>query len=194
MGLSFIVKQTIPPPPACPDSVNLGTNTVYGPITNLCAFNDDYWPGLPTGAATRIVIPASENLYSGAVEWGHNFTVTFKSSGTEIDNVVIDMYLRDMDGALYDIDPGTPVVQFGPTLIPATGDLILGPVEFLMDGSKDILFEFTYDDDLTGQVPISSNSVSGHHAFNVSTLPTVYTELVNDSGKRALVVGITEVF
>jgi hypothetical protein len=175
--------------PSCPDSVNAGNMTVYGAISNLCDISGDVWPGTG-GSSTRICIPASENVYAGAVEYGHYFQVVLKAVDHDVDISALDMYMRNMDGEVYDVDEST-LVQFGGSTISSGIDLALTPVEFLMDGTKDIIFEVTYS--TAGEdVPISSDVVSGHSLWDISWPGPTFTEL-GDSGHRALIVYITEV-
>lgn len=183
-NLSKILGLDIPTGGSCPASVNAGTASVYGPISNLC----DVSSMESTPVTYRVCIPASENLYSGPVEYGHDFTVTLKSLTYDY-AVNVDMYLRDMLGAAYDVDP-TTYINFGGCAVSSGVDLVIPSFEYLMDGSRDIIFEIGITSG--NEIPISSNIVSGHSMWKVVWPGPVITEHT-DSGYRGLIVQITEV-
>jgi len=185
--LSKILGLDLPTGGSCPASVNAGTE-VYGPISNLCNVVDGF--GTQPIDYYRIVIPAAENLYSGAQEYGHYFNMTIKSLSYEY-NVYMDWYMSAMGPNGWEVD-GATYVNPGLQHVNANEDLVVGPIEFLMKASTDIIIEVVLQS--TNELPMSSDVVGAGHAVWHGTTPgPVWSEKIADTGKRALILDITEV-
>lgn len=157
---------------------------MYGPITGMT-------DAVSMDGTFRIVIPSSELNYTGSVEWGHNFSITLKSSSSDVEYEQIELYQHLDGGPVYAIDDGYQLLQTGGTTVFANTDLVIGPVEMALDKDKDLIFEITMA--APGNVPMSSDVVAGHSLWNVEyPSPPTITEH-SDSGHRVLISNFEEV-
>lgn len=185
-NLSKILGLNIPGG-SCPASVNAGTE-VYGPISNLCNIVGGF--GIDPVDYYRIVIPASENLYSGVQEYGHDFTMTIQSLSYDY-KVYMDWYMSAMGPNGWEVD-GATYVNPGWVNVTANVDEVIGPIEFLMKPATDIIIEIALE--TTHELPMSSDTVGAGHAVWHGTTPgPVWSEKIADTGKRALILNMTEV-
>jgi len=186
-NLSKILGLDIPGA-SCPASANAGTSSIYGPITNLCNVVGGF--GTTPNDYYRIVIPASENLYAGVQEYGHDFTMTLQSLSYDY-QIYMDWFMSDMGPNGWEVDNAT-YVNPGLNTITANVDLVIGPIEFLMKPATDIIIEIVLHS--CTELPMSSDKVGAGHAVWHGTTPgPVWTEKIADTGKRALILNMTEV-
>jgi hypothetical protein len=150
-------------------------------------------PAMPNGWTARLTVPLAEFNFPGAADW-YDVTITLQAHPTnDLSVLAFVMGHRNMAGQVYELDGG-PIVQSGPWVIGYGVDEVVGPVSMYLDPAKDVIFEISYTDAQGGDwVPLSTNLVAGHYAYTVSTIPTTYTEITNDSGKRGLVNKIVAV-
>ena len=185
-NLSKILGLNIPGG-SCPASANAGTSSIYGPISNLCNVVDGF--GTNPTDYYRIVIPASENLYSGIQEYGHDFTMTIKSLPYDY-TIYMDWYMSAMGPNGWEVD-GATYVNPGYVALTANVDEVVGPIEFLMAPATDIIIEVVLQ--TTTELPMSSDIVAGHAVWHGTTPGPVWSEKIADTGKRALILNMTEV-